>query len=77
MTELVRILIYTGGSIILVGSLLWLLSKYQICLQHLPGNNHIISSNFSCILEFGESVVASIFATLLLDIMVRLIAKFA
>jgi len=69
-----KLLLVVGGGLVLLGGLLWLLSKTPF-LGHLPGDIRIERPGFTCLVPLASSIVLSILLTLLLNIIVRIINR--
>lgn len=64
-------LMIIGAVMLLLGGLLWLLSKIPF-LGHLPGDIRIERPGFTCLIPLVSSILLSIVLTILLNIIVRL-----
>lgn len=64
-------LMIIGAAMLLLGGLLWLLSKIPF-LGHLPGDIRIERPGFTCLIPLVSSILLSIVLTILLNIIVRL-----
>ena len=69
-----RALMAIGAALVLLGGLLWLISKLPF-LGHLPGDIHIERPGFTCLIPLASSIVLSILLTILLNIIARLINR--
>jgi hypothetical protein len=64
-------LMVIGAAMLLLGGLLWLLSKIPF-LGHLPGDIRIERPGFTCLIPLISSILLSIVLTILLNVIVRL-----
>jgi hypothetical protein len=69
-----KLTLIVGGALVLVGGLLWLASKSGI-LGNLPGDIHIETPRVTCFFPLATSIVISIFLTIVLNILVRLLRR--
>ncbi len=70
-----RILLITGGSIALLGALLWGGGRFLPWLGRLPGDIHLQRGNISCFFPLVTSVVLSLLLTVVLNIIIRLLNR--
>ncbi len=71
LTDLARILIYTGLGILLLGVLLLLLGKLP-AIGRLPGDIVWEKDNIRVYIPLGTMILVSIVLTILLNLLVRL-----
>ncbi len=74
MTELesiARMLLGIGIVLILLGALVWLLTRTGL-LGQLPGDIRIERDDFTCLIPVASSIILSVLLTILLNIIVRL-----
>jgi len=69
-----KLLIGIGGAVVLLGGLLWLISKVPF-LDHLPGDIRIERPGLTCIIPLASSIILSILLTILLNIIMRIINR--
>lgn len=69
MAGLARVLLTLGGILVLMGALLWLLSK--LGLARFPGDIVYRRGSFSLYAPLGLSLVLSVIATILLNLFGR------
>ncbi len=69
-----KLLMGIGGALVLLGGLLWLVSKTPF-LGHLPGDIHIERPGFTCLIPLASSIILSILLTILLNIIARTINR--
>jgi hypothetical protein len=63
-----------GGTLVLVGGLVWLLSKVPL-FGHLPGDIHIEKPGFTCLVPLASSIILSILLTIVVNIIARLLRR--
>ena len=64
-----------GVVLVIVGGLLWLLSRTGLPLGRLPGDIRIQGENMSCYVPIVTMIVLSVVLTLLLNIIIRLLNR--
>jgi len=69
-----KLVMVVGTALILLGGLLWLLSKLPF-LGHLPGDIRIERPGFTCLIPLATSILISILLTIILNIIVRIINR--
>jgi hypothetical protein len=69
-----RWLVIAGAALLLLGAIVWLLSKVP-GIDQFPGTIHIAGSSFTCIIPILASILLSIILTVVLNVIVRLINK--
>jgi hypothetical protein len=69
-----KVLMGIGVALVLLGGLLWLLSKVPF-LGRLPGDIRIERPGFTCLIPLVSSIILSIVLTLLLNLIARLINR--
>jgi hypothetical protein len=67
-------LMIVGGALLLLGGLVWLLSKIPF-LGHLPGDIRIEKPGFTCLIPLVSSIILSILLTIILNVIVRLLNR--
>lgn len=67
-----KFLVVAGGVLILLGGLLWLLSKVPF-LGHLPGDIRIERPGFTCLIPLASSIILSIVLTILLNTAIQIV----
>lgn len=67
-----RLLVLFGLGIAGLGGLIWLLDRAGFPLGRLPGDLHIQTSGFSCFLPLASTILLSLVATLLLNLVLRI-----
>jgi hypothetical protein len=77
METIGKVLIVIGGALLLLGGLIWGLSKVPFLshLGHLPGDVRIERPGFTCLIPLATSIILSLVLTILLNIIVRLIKR--
>jgi len=74
MESMGKWLVIAGGTLALVGALIWLFSKVEF-LGNLPGDIRIERPGFSCMIPLASSILLSIVLTVILNIVVRLFKR--
>jgi len=69
-----KMLMVLGGVLVVVGGLVWLLSKGNF-LGRLPGDIRIERPGFTCLIPLASSILLSILLTVLLNIVARLLNR--
>jgi hypothetical protein len=69
-----KLLLVVGGTLVLLGGLLWLISKIPF-LGRLPGDVRIEKPGFTCLIPLASSIILSIVLTIVLNIVLRLINR--
>jgi hypothetical protein len=69
-----KLLLIVGGTLALLGGLLWLISKVPF-LGHLPGDVSIERPGFTCLIPLASSIILSIALTIVLNIILRLVNR--
>jgi hypothetical protein len=69
-----KLLLIVGGTLALLGGLLWLISKVPL-LGHLPGDIRIEKPGLTCLIPLASSIILSIVLTIVLNIILRLINR--
>ena len=67
-----KLLLVVGGVLVLLGSLLWLLSKVSF-LGRLPGDIRIERPGFTCLVPLASSILISIVLTVLLNVVIQIV----
>jgi hypothetical protein len=75
MISLARFLIVLGLVLILLGCILYMMTRAGISLARLPGDIRVERGNFTCILALGTSLLLSVILTLVLNLVVRILDK--
>lgn len=65
-------LIAAGAALLLLGGLLWLLSKLPV-LGHLPGDIRIERQGFTCLIPIASLILLSILGTVLLNLVIQIV----
>jgi hypothetical protein len=69
-----RLLVGMGLVLVLLGGLVWLLSKTGF-LGQLPGDIRLEGDGFTCLIPLASSIILSILLTVVLNIIVRIINR--
>ena len=72
--DLGKWLILAGVGLALLGGAIWLLGHLPF-FGNLPGDIHIQTENFSCFFPLVSMIILSILATIVLNIVIRMINK--
>jgi hypothetical protein len=67
-----RWIVFAGIALVVIGGLVWLLSKIP-GINQLPGTLKIEIGGFTCVFPILASIVVSILLTLVLNVIARLI----
>jgi hypothetical protein len=60
-----------GVALVVVGALVWGLSKLGLSLGRLPGDFRIERGNFTCFAPLASTIVISLLLTVLLNLILR------
>jgi hypothetical protein len=74
LETMAKVLMVVGGGLLLLGGLVWLLSKVPF-LEQLPGDVRIERPGFTCIVPLVSSILLSILLTVLLNVVVRILKR--
>ncbi len=74
LSEIGKWLIIGGMGLAVVGGILWLLGHVPF-LGNLPGDIRIQQGNFSCFVPLATMLLLSVIATIILNILLRIINK--
>jgi hypothetical protein len=72
MVSLARWLIILGLLFILIGGIVYLVSKTGIPLGRLPGDIRIVRENITCIFPLATTIILSILLTIILNLVFRI-----
>jgi hypothetical protein len=75
MAQFAKILVLLGGILILAGGVVYLFSRLNIPLGHLPGDFHFGGENVNIYLPCATSIILSIILTILLNVILRMFKK--
>jgi hypothetical protein len=67
-------LMLTGVVFVVIGGLLWLLSRFDL-LGSLPGDIRIEGEGFTCLIPLASSLLLSILLTIVLNVIIRLLNR--
>jgi hypothetical protein len=73
--EIGKWLMIAGTVILLLGGVLWLLSKASF-LGHLPGDIRIERPGFTCLIPLASSILISLSLTILLNVVIQIVRFF-
>ena len=72
--EMGKWLVIAGAGMVLLGGVIWLLGRIPF-FGNLPGDIRIQTQNFSCFVPLASMIILSILATIVLNIIVRIMNK--
>ena len=72
--ELGKWLVIAGLGLALLGGVMWLLGRIPF-FGNLPGDIRVQTQNFSCFLPIVSMIVLSILATIVLNVIIRIVNK--
>lgn len=75
MVSFARSLIVLGVILIVVGGLIYLVSRIALQFGQLPGDIRIQGENLTCVVPLATSILLSVVLTILLNIAIKLIRK--
>ena len=74
LSDLGKYVALAGAALLVLGGLLWLMGKVPL-LGRLPGDIRIERENVTCFFPLATMLLLSVLATLILNIVVRLLRK--
>jgi len=75
MEQTAKILVLLGGSLMVAGGVVYLLSRLNINFSRLPGNFVYSGTNVTIYLPCAASILLSILLTIILNILIRMMNK--
>ena len=75
LSSLGKVIAALGVVLVIVGGLLWLLSRIGLPLGRLPGDIRIQGENMSCYVPIVTMIVLSVVLTILLNVIIRLLNR--
>jgi len=72
--ELGKWLVIAGLGLALLGGVMWLLGRIPF-FGNLPGDIRVQTQNFSCFFPIASMIVLSILATIVLNVIIRIVNK--
>lgn len=75
MITIARSLIIFGVILIVVGGVIYLISRIGVPLGRLPGDIRFQGENLTCVVPLASSILLSIVLTVLLNLAIRLLRK--
>ena len=72
--DLGKWVVLAGIALIFVGGLMWLLGHIPF-FGNLPGDIHIQTQNMSCFIPIVSMIIVSVVATIILNIIIRIMNK--
>jgi hypothetical protein len=73
-SELGKWLVLGGIGLAFLGALIWLLGRIPF-FGNLPGDIRIQTQNFTCFIPIVSMIIVSIVATIILNIIIRIVNK--
>jgi len=74
LEPMAKLMVGMGVMLILLGGLIWLLSKTGVFGQ-LPGDIRLQHDGFSCLMPIASSIILSVLLTVALNVIVRLLDR--
>jgi hypothetical protein len=71
LADVSRIFIILGLSFLVIGGIIFLISRFGVIPWKLPGDIRIERENFTCVLALGTSLILSLLLTLALNLIIR------
>jgi hypothetical protein len=75
MESLARVLVILGLVLVVAGGLVYLASRLNLPLGHLPGDIRIQTGNVTCFFPLATMILLSILLTVGLNLIIRLLNK--
>jgi hypothetical protein len=75
LSSLGKIIVALGVTLVLIGGLLWVLSKTGLPLGRLPGDIRIEGERGSCYAPIVTMILLSVVLTVVLNIVIRLLNR--
>ena len=75
LEPIARLLMIAGILLLMIGGLVFLLSRLGINLFQLPGDIRFQSNNLTCIIPLVSSILLSIVLTVILNLAIRFLNK--
>ena len=72
--EMGKWVVLTGLGLVLLGGVMWLLGHIPF-FGNLPGDIQVQTQNFSCFIPLASMIILSILATIVLNIIIRIVNK--
>lgn len=72
--DLGKWLVLVGLALVVLGGVIWLLGRIPF-LGNLPGDIRIQTQNVSCFIPIVSMIILSILATIILNIVIRIVNK--
>ena len=73
-SEMGKWLTIAGLGLVVLGVILWALGKLPF-IGNLPGDIRIEQGNFGCVVPLGTLLLLSLLATIILNVLIRLLRK--
>lgn len=75
MDNLGKWLVLAGLGLVLIGGLVWGLSRLGLPVGNLPGDIRIQRDGFSCFIPIATSILLSLILTLVLNVVIRFLKR--
>ncbi len=75
MENIARLLVVLGLVLLVIGGLLFLLSRVGIPLGRLPGDIRIQTENITCVFPLVTMIILSVVLTIVLNVIIRYLNK--
>ena len=75
LSSLGKIIVALGVMLVLIGGLLWVLSKTGLPLGNLPGDIRIEGEKVSCYAPIVTMIILSVVLTVVLNVVIRLLNR--
>lgn len=75
MASIAKLLVILGLVFLVAGGLLYLFSRMGLSFGRIPGDIRLQTSNATCVVALGTSILLSILLTLALNIIIRLMNR--
>jgi hypothetical protein len=69
-----KLLIFAGGTLVLIGAAVWLLSGTGL-FGRLPGDLRVERSGFTCIFPLASMILLSLVLTVVVNVILRMMRK--
>ena len=75
LSSLGKIIVALGVMLVLIGGLVWVLSKTGLPLGSLPGDIRIVGEKVSCYVPIVTMIILSVVLTVVLNVVIRLLNR--
>ena len=73
-SDLGKFIALAGAALLILGGLLWLMGRVP-WLGNLPGDIRIQQGNFGCFIPLTAMIIISVLATIILNVIIRILNK--